>query len=142
MIRCPDPVLAETLDHLEKGLVFVASSELESDWDSIRSELLEAFTLSRRAALAGEPIVYLLRNDDLLGRNGRGSAVVATGLLSAARTAALELSRSGVPVNVLAIEAETSAAAVSEWIEILLDRPGPQGELVRLGPGHLGKALP
>jgi hypothetical protein len=68
--------------------------------------------------------------------------MVATGLLSAARTAALEGTRKGWTANVLAVDAEADPALVNEWAQLLLDTDGVTGELVRLGPGHIGKALP
>jgi 3-oxoacyl-[acyl-carrier protein] reductase len=64
-----------------------------------------------------------VHNDDLLGRRGAGRAMVATGLLSAARTAAVELVKSGVPVNVLAVEDETDPSTVARWVG-LRDRAG------------------
>jgi hypothetical protein len=43
---------------------------------------------------------------------------------------------------VLAVDAEADPALVNEWAQLLLDTDGVTGELVRLGPGHIGKALP
>jgi len=87
-------------------------------------------------------VVYVVAGDDLLGRRGPGRAMVACGLLSAARTAAVEGARAGVPVNTLAVEADTPPATVAAWVARLLEPGGPTGELVRLGTAHLGKALP
>ena len=68
--------------------------------------------------------------------------MVATGLLSAARTLAAELKRDGVPVNVLGITPETPVEAISTWVGRLLEPGGPTGELVQLGGTQIGKALP
>ena len=68
---------------------------VSDDWPAVSAELRRAFEMSRAAAVAGESLVYVVRNDDLLGRRGPGNAMVATGLVSAARTAALEGARKG-----------------------------------------------
>ena len=68
--------------------------------------------------------------------------MVATGLLSAARTAAIEGSRKGWSVNVLAVDDNTGDDQIETWVERLLDPDGVSGELVRIGHSHLGKALP
>ncbi|MGH8875548.1 MAG: hypothetical protein ACRDVM_09920, partial [Acidimicrobiia bacterium] len=83
-------------------------------------------------------VVYLVDGPDLLGQRGAGRAMVACGLLSGARTAAIE----GVAVNVVAVEEGTPPAVIAVWAGRLLERDGPTGELVRLGGSHLGKALP
>src|SRR5690606_9598118 len=121
--------------------VFYATDTVD-DWDAARSRLLEAFRLSQEAATAERPIVYVVHGDDLLGRRGAPSAMVATGLLSAARTAAIELARSRVPVNVVAVADDTDPAVVDRWVAHLSDPDGPTGEVIRLHPSHLGKALP
>lgn len=121
--------------------VFYATDTVD-DWDAARSLLLEAFRLSQEAATAERPIVYVVHGDDLLGRRGAPSAMVATGLLSAARTAAIELARSRVPVNVVAVADDTDPAVVDRWVAHLSDPDGPTGEVIRLHPSHLGKALP
>ena len=124
----------------QPGLVFGAT-EVGEDWPAVRLILLEAFRLTQLAVIAGEPIVYVISTDDLLGRNGPGSAAVAAGLVAGARTAGIELAKVGLPINVLAIDDETSGEQVERWVLHLLESEGPQGELVHLGTGHLGKAL-
>ena len=139
-VRCRDQALAAALLSERQGFVFVADPDLSDGWEDIRSELAEAFSLTKAAAIRGEPIVYVVRGDDLLGREGVGAAVVATALLSGARTASLELKEGAV--NVLAVEKDSSLESVSTWVSHLLGARGPRGELVRLGGTHLGKALP
>lgn len=112
------------------------------DWGSILDELTRAFEMGRAAAIAEESFVFVVRNDDLLGRRGSGNAIVAAGLLSAARTAALEGSRKGWTANVLAFDEDVDREAVERWARSLLEDGGVTGELVRLGAGHIGKALP
>lgn len=113
------------------------------DWDDVRNELERAFVLSRDAAQNEESFVYVVHHDDLLGRRGSGDAMVATGLLSAARTAAIEGSRKGWSANVLAYDDQTDPDLVTIWAERLATNPeGVTGELIRLGASHIGKALP
>lgn len=113
------------------------------DWSAVRAELERAFVMSRDAAKAEESFVYVVHHDDLLGRRGPGDAMVATGLLSAARTAAIEGSRKGWSANVLAYDDDSDPAVVDSWAAKLASEPeGVTGELIRIGPSHLGKALP
>ncbi len=149
MIRCARSDLAGALSGLalpENALVFVTDPAVSDDWSAVMEELTEAFDLSQTAARNGGPVVYVLDGDDLLGRRGPGRAMVACGLLSAARTLALETAKSGVPVNVpvnvLALDESSSPELAGFWVETLCRRNGPNGELIRLGGGHLGKALP
>jgi hypothetical protein len=145
MIRAEDGALADALNSLsvpQEALVFVAGSAVSDRWAEILDELTAAYELSQRAVRAGGPIVYLVDGDDLLGRRGPGRAMVACGLLSGARTLALETARAGVPVNVIAMSATTTHDSLSAWVELLCGTGGPNGELIRLGADHLGKALP
>jgi len=145
MIRCDSGHLADALGGIElpdNALVFVARADLAAEWNPIFRELQEAFELSQEAARNLGPVVYVVDGDDLLGRRGTGQAMVACGLLSAARTLALETARSGVPVNVLAISPDALPELVGIWVQSLCREGGPSGELIRLGGSHLGKALP
>lgn len=112
------------------------------DWSEIRAELDRAFQMSRAAATDEESFVYVVHHDDLLGRRGAGNAMVATGLLSAARTAALEGVRKGWTANVIAHDDDADPAEIELWAERMLESGGVTGELIRIGPGHIGKALP
>ena len=125
-----------------QGLVFWADQQLGDDWEDVADEMREAFLLSREAARAGAPVVYVVNNADLLGRRGAGKAMVATGLLSGARDLAWETARAEVPVNVLATDHDSDPDLVATWIIRLLNSPGTTGELIRLGSTHLARALP
>lgn len=119
------------------------AQDVSDDWDEIRSELQRAFELAKTAATAEESFVFVVHHDDLLGRRGAGNAMVATGLLSAARTAAIEGSRKGWTANVLAYDDSSPRDQIDTWSERLAgDSAGVTGELIRLGSSHLGKALP
>ena len=118
------------------------AEQVGDDWDQVRAELDRAFQMSRAAAQAEESFVYVVHHDDLLGRRGPGNAMVATGLLSAARTAAIEGSRKGWTANVIAYDADADPNQVEQWATWMLDSTGVTGELIRVGTSHLGKALP
>ena len=119
-----------------------AARDVGDDWEAVLGELTAAFEVTKAAIEVQSPVVYVVAADDLLGRRGPGRAMIACGLLSAARTAALETAKTGTPVNTLAVEDDSPPATVAAWITHLLEPGGPSGELVRLGTGHLGKALP
>jgi hypothetical protein len=122
--------------------VFAALGDPGDDWEAVLSELTDAFQATRTALQQEKPVVYVVAADDLLGRRGPGRAMLACGLLSAARTAAIEGAKAGIPVNTLAVEDDSPPETVAAWAARLLEPGGPSGELVRLGTGHLGKALP
>jgi hypothetical protein len=113
-----------------------------NEWPEVVAELERVFRLSREAAQSETSFVYVVKTDHLLGRGGVGNAMVATGLLSAARTAALEGARKGWSANVIAIDDDTGVGQVESLATELLASPAITGELIRFGPGHLGKALP
>ena len=138
-----DALVTEGLSRGEPsdGLVF-AAADVGDGWDDVLAELTAAFQLTREAVRHQAPVVYVVAHDDLLGRRGPGQAMVATGLLSGARTAAVEQLKAGVPVNVLAVEQDSDPPAVATWVARLLEPGGPTGEIVRMGGAHLGKALP
>ena len=144
-LRCSSPQLAAPLDAWrdeQAGLVFVADDATGDGWPEVAAELTQAFHLAKRSLSSGMPVVFVVHNDDLLGRNGPGRAMVATGLLSAARTAALEHRKAGVAVNVVAREEGTDPFLIAHWCGLLMDGVLPTGELIHLGSEHLGKALP
>jgi hypothetical protein len=123
-------------------LVFVADDKTGDEWSEVAAELTDAFRLAKHSVSNGLAVVFVVHNDDLLGRNGPGRAMVAMGLLSAARTAALEHRKAGVAVNVVAREEDSDPSLVARWCGLLMDGELPTGELIHLGSEHLGKALP
>ena len=117
--------------------------DVGDDWEEVRAELTRAFEVAREAATAEESIVFVVHHDDLLGRRGPGRAMVAAGLLSAARSAALEGLRKGWTANVVAFDDDADPTHVERWAKLLAEEPaGITGELVRVGASHIGKALP
>ncbi len=123
-------------------MVIHRPGEVGDDWDQVMAELTLAFEVTRAAAQAGDPVVYVVHGDDLLGRRGPGRAMLANGLLSAARTAALEGVKEGWTVNVIAAPDGLESSRIEEWAAYLEASPEITGELLHVGPGHLGKALP
>lgn len=118
------------------------ANRVGDSWEEVRAELERAFEASRSAAQEGRSFVYLIHQDDLLGRRGPGNAMVAAGLLSAARTAALEGAARGWTANVVAVGDQADPGEVDRLTAFLLESPAVTGELVRVGPDHIGKALP
>jgi hypothetical protein len=109
--------------------------EAPADFAGVEAVLLDVFHQSQEAARNGEPIVYVLKQRDLLGQDGVLGAMLAQALLSAVRTLAAEKN----VANAIAVGED--AAHTDHWIAILHDQKDVSGELVRLGPGHVGKAL-
>ena len=138
-IRLPEDIESGEVT-LERGLIFWARPGVET-WDDARSELIDAFERSREAARNEHSFVYIIANDALLGRSGPASAMVAAGLVSAARTAAVEGWRKGWTANVVAFDDDQDPALVLDRAVSLLDDGLVTGELVHVGPGHIGKAL-
>jgi hypothetical protein len=143
-IRCHDPDLDRVISvaELPEGCLVWMAAPTGEKWEDISRELMAVFPPVQEAARAGDPVVFVVATDDLLGRNGPAPAMVANGLLAGARTAALENMKAGVPVNVLAVEPGVVPESVAQWVELLCRPGGPTGELIRLGASHLGKALP
>jgi len=146
-IRLPDPVpeyarLLPSDPSAPAGLVFVAAPAVGDGWSAVQAELTEAFELTRSAVQEDTPVLYVVDNAALLGQTGPGNAMVATGLLSAARTAAVEGAKRGATCNVLAVGSDSDPGDVALWVDHLMSSTAVNGEVVRLGSGHLGKALP
>jgi hypothetical protein len=125
---------------LPHGFLFWAEIRIGT-WEEAKAELSLAFEGSRESAQKEESFVYIVANDALLGRTGGLSAMVAAGLLSGSRTAAVEGWKKGWTANVVAYEADQDSASVLERALHLLEDGMISGELVHLGPGHVGKAL-
>jgi NAD(P)-dependent dehydrogenase (short-subunit alcohol dehydrogenase family) len=107
--------------------------------DDIESALLDAFRTLRAAVEAGQPAVVIVRDSDLLGHGEPADAAVAAGLVGMVRAFATEGTRDGWVLNALAVDPDVTATARAEWIARLSEPNGITGELVRLGPGHLGR---
>lgn len=123
-----------------EGLVYWFG-ETEPGWQGVRKVLRDAFQYTQRATQEQQPTVYILALQDLMGRQGPLSAMISAGLLSGARTAALELDRVRVPVNVLVYCADATWDDLAIWVLRLMEPMGPTGAIVHMGSDHIGKAL-
>lgn len=138
-MRLPEGIEAKDLA-LERGLIFWVKPGATT-WDDARAELTAAFERSREAARNEHSFVYIIANDALLGRNGPADAMVAAGLVSAARTAAIEGWKKGWTANVIAFDEGHDPAGIIERAATIVADGMITGELVHIGPGHIGKAL-
>ena len=56
------------------------------DWGEVETALTDAFHRSQAAARDGEPVIFVLSQEDLLGQRGAPGAILANALLSGMRT--------------------------------------------------------
>jgi hypothetical protein len=139
VVRIPPSLGLEIPSEIGGCLFWVG--DIGPEWEDARAELIVAFEMSREAAKREESIVYVVKNDDLLGRDGPTRAMVSSGLVSAARTAALEGAPKGWTANVIAYDTSIPVGAVLERARFVLSNGITTGEIIHLGPGHIGKAL-
>jgi hypothetical protein len=107
----------------------------QSDWDGVETSLADAFRRAQEAAREGEPIIFVLSQEDLLGQRGAPSAILANSLLSGMRTLAAE----GHRANAVAVGADTDPEDLQHWIAQLEEGRGVAGELIRVHAKHVGK---
>ena len=105
------------------------------DWGEVETSLLDAFKRSQAAARDGEPMVFVLSQEDLLGQRGAPGAIYANALLSGMRTLAAE----GHHANAVAVGADADPEDLQHWIAQLEAGRGVTGELVRVHAAHVGK---
>lgn len=137
--RIPASLDREAYSHLEGHIFWM--DRVGPGWEDVRAELTAAFESAREAAVAGRSMVFVVRNEDLLGRTGPTPAMVAAGLLSAARTAALEGVKKGWTANVIVYDSAVEPSQVMERAGFVLQNGVTTGETIHMGPGHIGKAL-
>src|SRR5262249_54879221 len=107
----------------------------QKDWEEVEATLADAFRRSQEAAREGEPIRFVLSQEDLLGERGAPNAILANALLSGMRTLAAE----GFVANAVAVGADADAEDLQHWIAELQAGRGVAGELVRVHAKHVGK---
>jgi hypothetical protein len=105
------------------------------DFTAVETALGAAFRRSQEAAREGEPIVFVLSQEDLLGQRGVPGAMLANALLSGMRTLAAE----GHRANAVAVGADADPEDLQHWIDQLEAGRGVTGELVRVHAAHVGK---
>ena len=114
-------------------MIFTAFEQ--EDFDGVETALADAFRRAQQAARDGEPIVFVLSQEDLLGQRGAPSAILANSLLAGMRTLAAE----GHRANAVAVGADTDAEDLQHWIAQLEAGRGVAGELIRVHAAHVGK---
>lgn len=121
----------------------IAAPRAASTWTETLDGLARLFHRAKAAAEQGVSVVFVVSVDALLGRTGPLDAMAATGVVSAARTLALESKKQGAVVNCVATAELTPPDETARWIIRLLEASpdGPTGELIQLGGGQVGKAL-
>jgi hypothetical protein len=105
------------------------------DFAAVEAALTDAFRRAQEAARAAEPIVFVLRNEHLLGQRGAPGAMLANALLSGVRTLAAE----GHAANAIASGEDATPEDVQHWIALLAEGRGVAGELIHVGAKHVGK---
>lgn len=114
-------------------MIFTAP-EVE-DFAGVESALTDAFRRAQEAARAEESIVFVLRNEHLLGQAGAPGAMLANALLSGMRTLAAEK----CVANAIAVGDDHAPEDLQHWIGLLSEGHGVVGELVHVGAKHVGK---
>ena len=114
-------------------MIFTAFAQV--DFDGVQTALLDAFRRSQVAARDGEPIVFVLSQEDLLGQRGVPGAILANALLSAMRTLAAE----GHRANAVAVGPDADPEDLQHWIAQLQAARGVTGELIHVHAKHVGK---
>ena len=95
------------------------------DWGEVETSLTDAFRRSQAAARDGEPVIFVLSQEDLLGQRGAPGAILANALLSGMRTLAAE----GVQANAVAVGPDADPEDLQHWIAQLEAGRGVTGEL-------------
>lgn len=106
-----------------------------ADFAAVEAALTDAFHAAQQAARDGEPIVFVLSQEHLLGQRGAPGAMLANAVLAGMRTLAAE----GHQANAIAAGAEAGPDDLRHWIAELGEGRGVRGELVRVDAAHVGK---
>lgn len=120
------------------GLVYDASLSDPADWTALEAELDTVFQVTQQAVLAGEPIVYVIHEPAIWGHATPLRSALATALMGAVRSAAVEGFRAGLAANVVATDHDVDPARLADAIEFLLNS-GLTGQLLTCGSTHLGR---
>lgn len=133
--------LGDQSGSVDEGVVFVAARDL-ADWTSVEEELTEAFRLAQEASVAGAPVVFVIDSDAMLGRATPLDSMVATGLVSGARTLAFEGLRKERYVGIVATDRSESAGSLGEAVHFAIASRAGHGQVITLGTGHAGAMFP
>ncbi|WP_433028292.1 hypothetical protein [Actinomycetospora sp. CA-053990] len=135
--RVPGPAPLAALD----------DERLHHDVGNALAAVLDHVQRAAASFTAGGRLVFVLPHAPLLGTiDGAAASAVTNGVLSMARTLAIELARDGVTVNVIAVdEAGPSVRAIAAELEVLLGDAGEDitGQEIYLTAGtDLGRLRP
>jgi NAD(P)-dependent dehydrogenase (short-subunit alcohol dehydrogenase family) len=109
------------------------------DLARLEDALFTAFSTIREALEQDQSVVVVVRDEDLLGHAQPADAALAGALVGLTRALATEGARAGWRINAIAVTADVDPIDQATWISHLSESPGLNGELVRLGPLHLGR---
>jgi hypothetical protein len=126
---------------ISSGAVFVAARAF-ADWQSAENELTDAFHLAQEASEAGAPMVFIVDSDAMLGRGKPLDSMVATGLISGARTLAFEGIRKNRYVGIIATDRSPQADHLAEAVRFSVANRAGHGQVLVLGTGHVGAMFP
>jgi hypothetical protein len=121
----------------DDGVVFVAGKDF-ADWQAVEDELSEAFVLAQEASAVGAPVVFVVDSDTMLGRGAPLDSMVATGLVSGARSLAFEGLRKERYVGILATDRSDSAGNLAAAVHFAIASRAGHGQVITLGTGHAG----
>lgn len=121
-----------------RGLVYDATTSTPASWAELEAELDEVFHLTRDAALAGVPIVYLVSEPAIWGHAAPLQSALATALLGGMRSAAVELARPGICANAVAARFYEDADRIARSVAFLLEGD-LTGQVLLCGDTHLGR---
>lgn len=120
------------------GFVHDASASEPGTWEELEAELDSVFAGTQQAVRDGQPIVYVVHEPSMWGHTSPLRSALATALLGAMRSAAVELARSGGAANVLAVDEDTDGGRVARTLDWLL-AGDISGAVVTAGTAHLGR---
>lgn len=120
------------------GLVYDASASEPQSWAELEAELTEVFRLTQTAVQQKQPIVYVVHEPSIWGHEGPLRSALATALLGGVRSAAVELTRAGLPANAVALGATEELDKAASTIDFLLSG-SLTGQTLTCGTVHLGR---
>ncbi|HEY1853861.1 MAG TPA: hypothetical protein VGG40_04675 [Solirubrobacterales bacterium] len=123
----------------EHGLVLDLHDADPGSWPQLEELLVDAYALSKRAFVAGAPVVYVLDEASLYGHRSALRAMLATGLLGGVRSLAAEGVRHGLAANAVTLDDRGQLALTVEAVLWLLSQPGASGQVHHCGSAHVGR---
>ena len=110
-----------------------------ADGTSFDAEMLRVFREALTALTAGQPVVALVHEEDILGRGEPLDAAAAHAVVGLVRGLAIEGAKEGWRINAIAVPSGEQDADLAAWSGRLAVPAGATGIVLRLGPEHLGR---